>query len=110
VRGIVQLASDELYMLAPRPFPEAVEGIRIAQEFSRLHLLHSAAGFDEPGLTVARMVLHYADGEVREIPIIAGEDLADWRPQPEICIQPVRGLPRSSFSKAHGTIPVPRSR
>ena len=80
LRGLVQLASREIASWGVRPFPEAVQKIAIGQSFDRLHLLHSTSGFDAPGTKVARLVLHYVDGQVREIPIVAGVDVDDWRP------------------------------
>jgi hypothetical protein len=79
LRGLVQLAGSELATWGARPFPEAVTGIDLNDSFVRLHLLHGTTGFEQTGQRVASLFLHYADGEMREIPIIAGEDVGDWQ-------------------------------
>jgi WD40 repeat protein/tRNA A-37 threonylcarbamoyl transferase component Bud32 len=79
VRGIVQLASITLPTWSTRPFPEAVKGIQVQQPFSRIHLLHGTGAFEQTGKRIASLFLHYADGEMRELSIIAGQHAGDWQ-------------------------------
>ena len=45
-----------------------------------LHFLHATEGDPRvEGSTVARLIVHYADGSTREWPLIYGEDIRDWR-------------------------------
>jgi len=50
----------------------------------RLHFLHAAfKAFKVPdGTQIGRYVVHYLDGQQREIPLVIGRDLADWYEQP----------------------------
>ena len=49
-----------------------------------MHFLHSAINaFDiKDGTQIGSYVVHYANGQTREIPIVVGRDLADWWNQP----------------------------
>ena len=73
-RGIIQVA-----LMKPR-FPQRVSGIPIARRCRRLHFLHaSSQGYDlRPGLSVGRYVVAYEDGQTQDIPLILGENMADW--------------------------------
>lgn len=73
-RGIVQVA-----LMKPR-FPQRVSGIPVARRCRRLHFLHaSSQGYNlPPGVSVGRYVVSYQGGETRDIPIILGENVADW--------------------------------
>jgi hypothetical protein len=78
VAGKIQLMGRSL-LRANRIYPVMRKNIPIAQKCRQIHLLHGASHVLEPGVTVAKLVLHYADGSVREIGIVAGEHLLDWR-------------------------------
>ena len=73
-RGIVQVA-----LMKPR-FPQRVSGIPVERRCRRLHFLHaSSQGYNlPPGLSVGRYVVSYQGGETQDIPIILGENIADW--------------------------------
>ncbi len=70
-----------------RDYPEKVEGIAVGRPFARLHLLH-ALGYgmifeQEPDRlpkdkVIAKYILHYADKSTETIPVVYGEDIADW--------------------------------
>jgi RNA polymerase sigma factor (sigma-70 family) len=70
VRGIIQLGSSESASFT-RPVPEEVKDIKIAHKFAKLHLLHAALNGAGPRYhdTVAKLVLHYADGSQAELPV-----------------------------------------
>jgi len=78
VRGIVQVRRQT------KDYPAAVNGIQIGQTCRRLHFLHSAinAASAANGTAIGRYVVHYANGERRDIPIVIGQDLVDWFEQP----------------------------
>jgi hypothetical protein len=78
VRGLVQVRRQS------RDYPAAINGIRIGQTCRRLHFLHSAinAASTANGTEIGRYVVHYANGERREIPIRIGQDVVDWFEQP----------------------------
>src|SRR5207302_10943762 len=75
VRGLIQLSSHQLK--GPR-FPENVKGMRIAQKCQRLHFLHSTGWTVDDGVRIGTYMVQYVDGELREIPIIFGEDMQEW--------------------------------
>ncbi len=77
VGGVVQLSGNG-QSPAASGFPEAVANIPIGKAFSKLHLLHACAGKDEAGVKVSAIVLHYADGQRRELPVNYGESVRDW--------------------------------
>ncbi len=79
VEGTIQL--DGTNMLALRKhYPGEVDNIRINQKCARLHLFQGASWIyrRDFGQTVARLVLHYADGSTKEIGIVAGKHIFDW--------------------------------
>jgi hypothetical protein len=79
VAGRIQLRGHDVAE-ADRAFPSSARNIKVERQVSRIHLLHGACfvGNELRGTAVARLVLHYADGSQREIPIVAGDHLLDW--------------------------------
>ena len=73
-RGIVQVA-----LMKPR-FPQRVSGIPVERRCRRLHFLHaSSQGYNlPPGLSLGRYMVTYEDGQTQDIPLILGENIADW--------------------------------
>jgi hypothetical protein len=79
IGGIVQLSGRKLQEWGRTEFPEAVRDIAIGRTCIQLHLLHGAGGvYDSDGVTIAKLVLHYADGSLREIEIKKGLHVRDW--------------------------------
>jgi serine/threonine protein kinase len=78
VRGVVQVEQQS------RRFPARIDGIAIGQTCRRLHFLHAAsnAALIEDGTQIGQYVVHLANGEQRDIPIVLGRDLLDWWNQP----------------------------
>jgi WD40 repeat protein/serine/threonine protein kinase len=83
VRGLILLQA------APRPYysvfekrflAEAVRGIRVSSRIRRFHLLHGTQNSPTTtdGTPVCSYVLHYADGQQREIEVLFGRDVRDW--------------------------------
>jgi hypothetical protein len=83
VRGaiLLQAAPRPIYSIYEKRFlPEAVRGIPVNARFRRFHLLHTTQNATAPAenTPVYACVLHYADGERREIEILFGRDVRDW--------------------------------
>jgi tetratricopeptide (TPR) repeat protein len=71
--------SPQPYQYSTRP-PESLTGIAINRRFFWLNALHSVWGGVAQDTKVAVYILHYADGQTREIPIIYGKHVRDvWR-------------------------------
>jgi hypothetical protein len=83
VRGIIQLASPAIEKTAPG-FPETVRDIALRRTGRRLHFLHAAGwGNHVPvGTRIGNYVVRYADGEQTELPLVAGENIAEWQLSP----------------------------
>jgi hypothetical protein len=79
LRGIVQLSSQQ-FVAANKSFPEAVKGIPVGLKCHTLRFLHASRWTEQNGATIGRYVVHYADGQTRDVPIVFGADLRDWRP------------------------------
>jgi hypothetical protein len=77
VRGFVQLRGvapdSELY-----PDRRVIPVKRI---FQRLHALHGTTWFERPGCPIGALVLHYANSEAAELPIVFGEHLKGEDPR-----------------------------
>src|SRR5205823_13024401 len=90
VRGVIQLRGGEHEL--PFPFPEKLEGIKVNQKLSGIHFLHGTAfdptAFKPPQTNIAIYVVHYADNQVREIPIVYGQQIADWWVDPKHPLEP----------------------
>jgi beta-lactamase regulating signal transducer with metallopeptidase domain/Tol biopolymer transport system component/5-hydroxyisourate hydrolase-like protein (transthyretin family) len=61
-----------------KQFPTRVEGIAVGGPLAALHLFHGA-GYDAPdGTPIARLVLHYADGQSADLPLRYGVHVRNW--------------------------------
>src|SRR5262249_18476533 len=78
LRGIVQLDHRAERADQAGPF-HPVALLTVAQRCQKLHFLQAAEGGPHiDGSTVARWIMHYADGSTREWPVVYGEHLRDW--------------------------------
>jgi RNA polymerase sigma factor (sigma-70 family) len=78
IHGVIQLQGAE-WKKRGYNFPESVEGIPVGAAGRRIHLLHANSAFDDPkGTTVARLVLHYSDGDESRFDIRQGNEVLDW--------------------------------
>ena len=84
VRGVIQLHGGEL----PIRFPDKVEGIKVYRKLSRVHFLHATAVDPVSRTNVASYVIHYADKQVREIPVVYGQQIADLWVDPKHPLEP----------------------
>jgi WD40 repeat protein len=82
LRGVIQLNNNDEVPGIPR----AVEGIRIGQQCRRLHFLHATHHWEKDGTPIGNYVLHYADGQKEEIPILYGKDVRDCTARPDDAI------------------------
>jgi hypothetical protein len=81
---VLQLTGKKVQEWGRMEFPEAIRGIQIGKACSKLYLLHGAGGvFDADGVTIGKLVLHYADQSVREIEIKNGVHVRDWWGDPK---------------------------
>jgi 5-hydroxyisourate hydrolase-like protein (transthyretin family) len=77
IDGVIQLktvspqASGEYH-------PTRVDGIKIGGRFTQLHLLHFTEMVSQHGAPLAKLILHYADGEERSFVLRYGLHLQDW--------------------------------
>jgi hypothetical protein len=80
VEGKIQLFGRGLTNANLR-FPARVRNIAIGRKCVSIYLFHGAATAGElhGPVTVARLVLHYANGSQSEIAVNAGEHLLNWR-------------------------------
>jgi hypothetical protein len=74
LRGLIQLAGSPTVRL----FPDKVVGIRLAQKARALHFLHATIFSVAPDTPIARYVVHYGDDTTAKIPLVYGQDLAEW--------------------------------
>jgi hypothetical protein len=98
VRGWIHL-DLRLVWSTRTDLPERVDDIPVGRTCARLHFLHTATlashlapgrtgapeeVFDAPlGVAVGRYVIHYADGEQTDLPILHGRDVRDYWHFPE---------------------------
>jgi WD40 repeat protein/serine/threonine protein kinase len=76
VRGVIQLNND-----AEIPgIPHRLDGIAVRQKCRKLHFLHATHGRETSGTKIGSYVLHFADGNQEEFPIVYGRDVHDWVP------------------------------
>jgi eukaryotic-like serine/threonine-protein kinase len=77
VRGIIHL-NGQLAKQDGAEYPESIMGIRVGRTCRWLHFLQGTGWDAASGTEVGKYVLHYADGQQRELPIIFGRDLENW--------------------------------
>jgi eukaryotic-like serine/threonine-protein kinase len=78
VRGLIQVGNQPGIS-----YPRRVTGIAVERACERLHFLHAAvrAGVGDgvkEGALIGCYVVHYASGEQTEVPLVVGENLANW--------------------------------
>jgi hypothetical protein len=84
VGGILQLSGKKLQEWGRKEYPEAINGIKIERRCERLYLLHGAGGvYDPDGMTIGKLVLHYADKSSQELEIKNGLHVRDWWGSPK---------------------------
>lgn len=87
IHGVIQLQGAE-WKRRGYNFPDSVEGIRVGSRCRRIHLLHANSAFDNlKGTTVARLVLHYSDGDESHFDIRQGNEVLDWWGWPRAAVK-----------------------
>ncbi|MCP5524749.1 MAG: serine/threonine protein kinase [Verrucomicrobiales bacterium] len=83
LRGLIQLDHRSEWTFHAGPFhPMAI--VTVGQRCQRLHFLQATEGDPRiEGSIVARWIIHYADGTAREWPVVYGEQVRDWRWEPD---------------------------
>lgn len=88
--GVSFKVGDKLIQLSSTIYaevPDKVEGIKVGQTLSKLHILHATGygGAEEgnsihvkDGTKIGAYTIHYADKTKETIPIVYGEDVRDW--------------------------------
>lgn len=98
ISGLIRLAGtspqrEEWY------FRPTVTGVPVGRAFAQLYLLHATFYLAEPGTSIAKARLHYADGSTSEIPIRYGEDTLNyWRQRYEVVSQPTSAQARVAWN------------
>jgi hypothetical protein len=74
VRGVIQVA------IRSEVHPPKVTGIPVGQACQRIHFLHAAIGAADTrkGKVIGRYLIYYANGETKEVPLIAKVNIGDW--------------------------------
>jgi RNA polymerase sigma factor (sigma-70 family) len=79
VEGLIQLDGTNM-MMFKKHYPAEVDNIPINRRCAKIYLFHGANWIypHDFGTTIAKLILHYADGSVRDIEIVAGQHVFDW--------------------------------
>jgi len=64
-------------------WPRQVMNIRVGASCHSLHFLQATINGDYTKLRIGSYVLHYADGQTAELPLVYGNDLRDWWTVPD---------------------------
>jgi hypothetical protein len=90
VRGLIQLAGINLYKQSELDdarkreyYPEAVKNIKVQLKGHRIHFLHASSWWAEGGEKVGAYVIHYENGEIRQVPLYYLQSLKDWWTTPD---------------------------
>jgi hypothetical protein len=59
-------------------WPQQVTGISVQQPCRRLHLLLGTHGQEPDGVPIAKVTVHYADGQTNQVPIAYGTNVREW--------------------------------
>jgi hypothetical protein len=86
IQGVIQL-SGAMYKERGETFPERVENIPVKRQCKALHFLQASSWVwldyqkkipFPKGTELGSYAVHYADGQIKLIPILYGKDVADW--------------------------------
>jgi hypothetical protein len=83
VRGLIQVANEDLQVRDRFIFPGAVSGIEVNKKAKRLHFLHASQRESVPnGEYLGSYVIRYSGGRTEEVRLIYGEGVRDWFTRP----------------------------
>ena len=78
IRGLIQLASKKSIEKTGIDFPAAMKGIKVNFKGAKINFLHGTSWSAEENTKIGEYILHYADGQIKSIPIIYGRNVKDW--------------------------------
>jgi hypothetical protein len=78
IRGIIQLSGRQAEQELSVQFPQEVTDIVVRQEARKIHFLHGCGWRSSQGTRVGTYVVHYGNGQTRDVPIVYGADVRDW--------------------------------
>jgi hypothetical protein len=78
VVGMIQLAGNISKRMTGIIYPEAIKEISVGEKGQRLHFLQGSAWKSDAGTTIGKYVVHYKDGQSKDIPIVYQEGVVDW--------------------------------
>lgn len=78
VRGLVQIAGAKSLKVTGLALPEEIKGIKVNRKGQSVNFLHACGWQSEPGTTIGAYIIHYANGEVKEAPIVYHQNVRDW--------------------------------
>lgn len=79
VRGVVQLGSRHFAMLHR---PVAVSNLQVRLKCDHLVFLHGTVNSESSGTAIGEYVVHYEDSSQSRFPIVFGQDVLAWLPDP----------------------------
>jgi hypothetical protein len=80
VRGLILLSGKKIGEETGTglDFPEAVKGIKVNFQGTKIHLLHGTSGVVKENTRIGQYILNYTDGQIKNIPIVYGRNIRDW--------------------------------
>jgi WD40 repeat protein len=81
VRGVIQLSGGALENSGGK-FPREIGGIQVGRLCRKIHFLHGAGWSARAGTHIGSYMVHYADGESREVKILFGQNVREWLAPP----------------------------
>jgi len=90
VRGLIQLAGTNLYKESKLDenekkeyYPNAVENIKVQIKGQKIHFLHSSSWGANENEKIGEYIIHYENGEIKNIPLLYLQSLRDWWTAPD---------------------------
>ena len=83
VRGLIHLAGSKSLYMTGVVYPEAVKGIKVGRTGQRIHFLQACGWQAEDGAKLGEYVIHYADGQTKNVPMLYQRNITDWWVRPE---------------------------
>jgi WD40 repeat protein len=103
VRGVIQLSGNQLNDNHRASYPATVKGISVNQKCRNLHFLHGTGWSAPNGQTVGHYIIRYSDNSSEDIPLVYGENVADWWAQDAPAVSGVVAWTGKNFaSRAQG--------
>jgi len=75
VRGVIRLSGGSPLL---RKYPRRVGNVPAGCICRQIHFLHATAGSEPEGTRIGSFVMHFANGQIREMPIVYGGNVRDF--------------------------------